>query len=588
MANSQQPYIAAKTILTHGGPLNAGYDLTARFAIYALCLFAVLLCATVATAAELTSTVDRHTVGADETLQLRVRYNDQAVFGEPDFSALNHQFEILSTSRQQQINNINGRTESYTDWYVTLLPKKNGTLIIPSFKFKGTVSNAIEIEVIKSKTPSQITADNPVFLETEVDKETVYTQEQVLLTYRLYMATPLKNIGMSELQLPSTEIVKVAETTYNKQINDMQLSVIELRFALFPQNSGELVIPQIRFTGYLPRGSSFFDNFYRNGKRFTLRGEKRQIKVEAKPNSVGGNWLPAREVRFEEQWSGNEDEWHVGEPLTRTITITALGATSSQLPEITLDKNSKYRVYPDQAKQDQTTSPYGVLATRTESIAVVPSEPGALELPPITLQWWDTQRHRMETAVLEGRTLNVLPAPQQAYTPALPEAEEFAGEAQSGRPQPTVQGNTLLWVSLAGNVLLLALVVVFARRGRHSARQVPKRNDASVRMETEGRLFTAIKEAANNRQPQALREALLNWARHYWKREAITTLERIGSLIGDAGLRKHLEQLDQALYGRGNQQPDYAAIGNAIKMFRANGRAESSQPVAALKPLYPQ
>ncbi len=551
-------------------------------------VFAAFLYSANVSASDLTSAVDRHTISIDETLQLRVRYNGQAVFGEPDFSALDHQFEVLSTSRQQQFSNINGNSVSYTDWHLTLMPKKTGKLIIPSFKFKNNVSNAVEIEVLKSKTPSQASPDNPVFLETEIDKQTAYVQEQLLLTYRLYMATPLKNIGMSELTIPTTEIIKTSETNYKKTINGMSFDVIELKFALFPQSSGELAIPQIRFTGYIPRGNSFFDNFYRNGKRFTLLGDEKKVTVQPQPDKSVDYWLPAKDVTLSEKWNGNQDEWHVGEPLTRTITITALGATSSQLPELTMPAGDKHRIYPDQAKLDQNLSSYGVLSTRTESIAVVPSKPGTLELPPVTLTWWDTERNLMETAVLEGRTFNVLPSEEQAYSPSVPEAESTSATPDTQQENKPAGNNTLLWFSLAGNLILMVLIAMLVLRKRQPKTIESRADKSSIRVETESKLFSAIRESASNDQPKQLREALLAWAQHYWKDASISTLDQIGELIGNSELTTQLRTLDQSLYGSGDLKTDCTAIGSAIKTFRANGQVPDKQPAGALKPLYPQ
>ena len=100
--------------------------------------------------ASLTATADRTVIDSNETLQLLVRLDSQALMGEPDFTVIESNFEILSTSRQQQYSRVNGQTQSFTDWNLLLAPKRTGQLLVPSIKYKKDISNAIEITVRKA------------------------------------------------------------------------------------------------------------------------------------------------------------------------------------------------------------------------------------------------------------------------------------------------------------------------------------------------------------------------------------------------------------------------------------------------------
>ena len=131
--------------------------------------------------ATLTATADRTVLDSNETLQLTLRYNGQVFTGEPNFAVLQRDFKILSNNRQQQYSMMNGRTESFTDWKLTLAPKRLGRLLIPSIKFKKDISDAIEITVRKA-SPSNATGQ-AVYTETLVDKSAVYVQEQLLLKW---------------------------------------------------------------------------------------------------------------------------------------------------------------------------------------------------------------------------------------------------------------------------------------------------------------------------------------------------------------------------------------------------------------------
>ena len=157
-------------------------------------LMLFILTASTPSWAKLTATADRTVLDSNETLQLLVRFDGQAVTSQPDFDVLKRDFKILSNNRQQQYSISNGRSESYTDWKLTLAPKRIGRLLVPSIKYKKDISDAIEISVRKA-SPSNTTGQ-PVYTETLIDKPAVYVQEQLLLTHRLFTSIQLTDLSL--------------------------------------------------------------------------------------------------------------------------------------------------------------------------------------------------------------------------------------------------------------------------------------------------------------------------------------------------------------------------------------------------------
>ena len=212
-----------------------------KFLQRALFLLLFALTASTQSWAKLTATADRTVLDSNETLQLLVRFDGQAVTSQPDFDVLKRDFKILSNNRQQQYSISNGRSESYTDWKLTLAPKRIGRLLVPSIKYKKDISDAIEISVRKA-SPSNTTGQ-PVYTETLIDKPAVYVQEQLLLTHRLYTSIQLTDLSMEELVLPGAIIQKVAQNQFQKRVGNKDYMVVEMKYALFPQTSGKLNIP---------------------------------------------------------------------------------------------------------------------------------------------------------------------------------------------------------------------------------------------------------------------------------------------------------------------------------------------------------
>ena len=96
-------------------------------------------------AAEFSASVDRTQISEQDTLNLVLRIDEQILIGSPNLAALENDFTILGQSRSQQMRSVNGVTESFTQWSISLMPKRKGQLQIPALTFKGSTSSPIQI-----------------------------------------------------------------------------------------------------------------------------------------------------------------------------------------------------------------------------------------------------------------------------------------------------------------------------------------------------------------------------------------------------------------------------------------------------------
>jgi hypothetical protein len=359
-----------------------------------------LLAASALSWAELTARVDRNILDTNETVQLVVRYSGQAVTSEPDFTVLQKDFDILSSNRQQQYSWTNGQSQSYTDWKMVLMPKRSGVILIPSISYKNEVSNALEVTV---RAVNKITAGagkQPVYTETLVDRQAAYIQQQIILTQRLYTSVQLQDLSLSELELSDALVQRIGENQFQKMINGRNYLVIEVRYALFPQVSGKLDIPAMRF-GAFESSSRQFGAFSSRGKQLFRNTQPKTIDVMAKPAHIPpAEWMPSSKVELRQQWSSDLNNLKLGEPVTRTITLSAQGLTGAQIQPLPSITSPDYKIYPDQPKIEEQVSSAGILGIRTETVALVPNRMGEVLLPPIEVRWWDTEKQRMQTSAL--------------------------------------------------------------------------------------------------------------------------------------------------------------------------------------------
>src|SRR5690606_1820865 len=318
--------------------------------------------------------------------------------------------------------------------------------------FKGASSDPLQIQVRPAAAGDGEAED--LFVEVETSKDEVFVQEQLLLTVRIHTGIQLRDASMTEeLKVDNAVVESVSETAYNKRIDGRMYRVMELVYAIYPQQSEAIHIPSLSWNLVMAteRGSGLRYRFQAPGELRRLRSEPLTIPVHPRPaNYQGGHWLPAKSVRLEQHWSSDPSRFVVGEPLTRTITLVADGLTSSQLPPLPSQEVEGVKVYADQAQFDDIKNSDGITGSRIESVAIVPSRPGTITLPEMRVSWWNTEEGRQEVATLPPQTLEIAAASGGSNVPLLPQGEALSesSPASEGRG-PVLPG--ALWPWLVGN-----------------------------------------------------------------------------------------------------------------------------------------
>jgi len=549
--------------------------------------------------AALTAKVDRTVLDSNETLRAELRYDGQVFAGEPNFEPLTKDFEVLSNRRQQNYSNVNGKTESYTAWTLELRPKRAGILLIPSLTFKKEVSNAVELRVRAAPTNSSANpGTQPIYTETTVDTNTPYVGQQVILTHRLYTSVQLRDFALSELTIDKAELHRLGDTQYQKVINGRNYLVLEVKYAIFPQAKGTLIIPSLRFAAYEVNNRSQFGVFNNRGNQIIRDTESKVLEVNARPSqaSIDG-WMPSTSVTMEQRWSGDIDSVTVGEPVTRTITIRAEGLSAAQITPLQEPQGDNYRGYPDQPQLDEIVTANGLAATRIESLALVPNKPGEIVLPAVQLVWWDTNSNQPRIASLSPITLQVSPSSNIDATANGSNVMQMTNDAMTTLAtdalKPKVSFMTNL--SLSINALLITLIIVLLmRRKRESSAarsQQPSLSLDSARLNLKQQL-RAIESEAKDENLMAMRDAILRWGKILFAENPPSTLKSLGDLLGNPSISQLFAQLDQQLYqynGVPDTTLDVALLLASLKKESNFNRGSASKDNAgtALQSLYP-
>lgn len=543
-----------------------------------ICLILLSLVALQAEAS-FTASVDRARLSEGESVDLTLESDDPTLFGTPDLTPLNAQFQVLATRQVNRLTTLNGKSQATTRWIVTLQPRQTGAMQIPPLRLGSGQTQPIELQVLKADAGDTAQELSPVFMDASVDQENPYVQAQAILTLRIYHSVSLyDDSNLSPLQMADAHVEQLGPArTYEKEINGVRHGVIEVRYAIFPQRSGDLVIPGQTFTAtQVARGGNDLQAFgSRPGKLVKVTSPDIPLQVRAKPAGYPADapWLPAHALTLDESWTPQPEQAKAGESLTRSLTLRAEGLSSAQLPPLPQGLPSSLRHYPDQPQLTQQNADQGMIGSRAERDALVPDQAGQLVLPAIDVVWWNTQEDRLEHTTLPGRTLTVADNPQLAAQNAAPAS---LADALPG-------GDSQLWPwQLATLLLSLTTLLGFGLWWR--ARQLPAVARAASNAPSSRSLQDELRRACQSNDPHATRQALDAWARQ--QPETLADMAARFVPLSDA-----LDGLNGALYsdseGGHNWQGD--ELWRAIRALPPlEGASAAPQENQSLPPLYPR
>ena len=557
-------------------------------------LFALAVFASQAFAQQIELSVDRNELARGETLTLTIRVYDQRQGMQLDLTPLTQDFDVLGTRTSSQIRSINGVTESWTDYVITLFPEKEGELSIPALSILNQTTDPISINVVNAGPRSNQGGDD-LYLEIEVNKDSVYVQEQLLFTVRLfYTINGIRNPVFTELEMEDTVTQLIGSPNqYERLIDGERFGVYEKRYVIFPQRSGPLQIPDILFRGEVTDGSSNFVFRNMNTRRVTAFIEGITIDVKERPASLprGEGWLPVTGLALEETWSGDLGALKVGDSVVRTLTLRAEGLDGAVLPPFSPENVKGLNLYPDPADISRTFVDGSIVGTRIETTTYVALEAGVIEVPALDIAWWDVNSDsalttslpatRFEVATVEG----VLPSEQaiastqeiQALLEPEPLVDQAMIDAQAEAEFIAIDGGLVRWTQwlLIAFVLLLIAIMGKRRFGAASQQLFADWRAAQSPAANEKAAFAALNAACASSSNKAIRDALITWANHYCAAE-IRSMEDLIRMSPSQELTEQAKSLQSTLFNPLSGTPfDSAQLRALTKKLRQAKRVAS-------------
>ena len=541
----------------------------------------LLLCAIPSFAAtKLQASVDKNPVLAGEFFMLNISVDDNVKGEQPDTSVLLKDFVVGPTSLSTRTNIINGSINKQTTWSVKLMTRTEGQYTIPSFTVSGLSSQPIDLTV--TKRAANADNNNDIFVKTSLSSNSLYVQEAGVYTLKLYLAKELLDGSLSTPSMEDAQLTQLGKQTESYELVDgKRYLVITREYLIQPQKSGPYTIAAPVFQGRVQQN-------YRQLEVSAI-GEDQQIEIKPIPSDYNGAWLPSELVNLGEEWQPSDDTIEVGTPITRTITLTALGVTKEQLPDIEMPTINGIRSYPDQKENNNAVRNGRVVSQQTASYALLPQTPGTYTLPEIKLPWFNTKINRISFATLPARKITVTPSSTVVNTPVNTEqsientpVDETKADANTSAQMQTARSYTPLWliaVALLGYILWIG-TAIFYWVTRSNINTIEKVKPLATPLSQ-----PSLKKLLNIQKAgdvKAFYNELNNYAVQITKQDT-GAIDELCRQINNSQLSTEVIKLQAQLYGNKATNSDLGAI---IKILESEQAQASNSQQTVLKDLY--
>ena len=215
--------------------------------------------------AEVTALVNKNPVKVGELFQLQVEAKNMDEPLEPDLRGIQG-LEIVNRSVQNQTSIVGNSFNNTVRWTYVLIAPTAGLYKIPPLNVGKEKTLPILLKAVESELNSK---QESVRLEVLTEPSKVYSQQQILVRIRIIRTgIEMENETITPLEIAGTQIEKINQATYKTVEEGKKQIVTEISYAVIPENSGTLTLPQVRYQGNKKTGSAFNRNFGNFGNLF--------------------------------------------------------------------------------------------------------------------------------------------------------------------------------------------------------------------------------------------------------------------------------------------------------------------------------
>ena len=533
-------------------------------------------------ASQISATIDKNPVVVNESFILKITVDDDVDTNALDTSALLKDFVVGRTSVNSQTSMVNFKTTRTTTWNTLLISKKAGDFTIPPLTIEGIQSQAIQVKVLAEKDP-RADQQKDLFITSEVSTREVYVQQQLTLTVKLHFSTELKRGSLTEPTLEGASITQIGKDKEEDTIiNGRRYRVIERTYAISPKNSGEFVLKSPVFSGEILLPSTRRNNMFSfsETKPVSVIGDEIPLVVRPIPDTFQGTWLPSDLLAIHQDWQPDVTTFKVGEPITRSITLTAAGLSEEQLPILEMTVPKGLKVYPDQAQLHTGMTSGRLVSQKVRNFAIVASKAGEYQLPEINIPWWNTVTNRYQIATISAQTITVLPNSEMEKESEI----SIPHQNKEVIPAQTVivtEASWLQWLFLALWLITSLAWFISTKLTKPSLANLPKTETKN------SNVYLSLLAACKKNQGLEVLALISTWINTLQSKagKVITTTLDDGLLdINNSKFQNEIQLLQQSYYGKEQKNWQGENLCSLIQDINKQGLKVNKETLLSLNP----
>ncbi len=433
---------------------------------------------------------------------------------------------------------------------------------------------ALPLSGAGAQTPA---AENPFVVRAEISTRSPWERSQVLYTVRIFRTAGARRFGRirrlnDPVLLEGEALIEQLGTDrqYNYRSEGAESLVLERRYALYPQSTGELLLQpaSLQWIG---------EDFGFRTRSFVPDAGPERLEVRAVPSPPAGRWLAAADVQLWEDFEREPNDLVAGEPLIRLLGVRVEGQPARQIPELRPGDGPNFRHFVERPEFEDLVTGGGLVGVRRQRAALLALRSGDVVLPEIRLNWWNTADERWETAELPRRILQArAPIGRDILQPSEPP------------PEPLAATGWLIPLLAAG--WFATAIAWWISRRIGADRRVRRRIQAALgrdadRRDALARPLEALAAACRANDAHRVEEALLAWSRTWWPDAAPRDLNELGRRLGGPA-ETECRRLSASLYGPGKASWDPDVLLRAARRPPPVAPPEKPAP-GRLPPLWP-
>lgn len=550
-----------------------------KFPILAAILLLVTCYSASAEEVRVSGMIDKNRVEIDEEIAFTIQILGARGNLQAPRLPLFDGFDSFYTGRTSHFTFINGKSSATVEFSYVLVPKVAGKFTLSPVQVwiggKSYSTSPFEVEVVGTQiqpgassassqtqpvplapvpsrqapappssvpaaTQPELVSDDNVFLKATVDKETVFPNEQVLLTYTLYTRYDTRYEGFEEE--PSVSGFWIEDFPLDRDLGRETVNLNGRRYvkaevrkiALFPTAPAEYTIqPGVAKVSVReePKTSSVFDeffgdSFFNSGSFFVRRMDRLLkpspllIKVRPFPDTGKPASFNGAVGRFRMSGSLDKSEAKQNEPVTLKLILEGEGNLET-LPRPPVPELTGFKVYEGDTSTQTTKIGTTLGGQKTFEVIFIPTESGGMAVPPLEFSFFDPRTQNYQVLRTPSFPLEVLPSEEPFHLPAgLAEKQAFQKEVQleardihyiheefpdeRGERIRKILLRSLLGANLAG-LLLTAAGLIRNRREALFAKDIGLKRRALARAHAERRMRVLKRLARNEDAEEAER-----------------------------------------------------------------------------------